>query len=108
GSASVYGALIGAFVMQIGPNQSTEFQQYALVFYGVLLVACGVLFRGGLSTLGTRLLARLDRAAGVRPAPRVRDPDPDGAAGDALDEITGAELTVDAVSKRFGGNQALS
>ncbi|WP_182358863.1 branched-chain amino acid ABC transporter ATP-binding protein/permease [Tomitella gaofuii] len=106
GSASVYGALIGALVMQIGPNQSTEFQQYALVFYGVLLVACGVLFRGGLATLGARLLARLDKAAGVAPAPRVWHPD-SAAEGTALDPTPGAELVVDGVSKRFGGNQAL-
>lgn len=109
GSASVYGAVIGALVMQIGPNQSTEFQQYALVFYGALLVLCGVLFRGGLATLFSRLIARIDAAAGVRPAPWVwrREPDVSAGEGPELENVDGAELAVDGVTKRFGGNRAL-
>ncbi|MDN5757532.1 MAG: branched-chain amino acid ABC transporter substrate-binding protein, partial [Tomitella sp.] len=107
GSASVYGAVVGAFVMQIGPNQSTDFQQYALVFYGALLILCGVLFRGGLAHLGDRLVARLDRAAGVPAAPAAWHPDP-GDAGPPVGVVRGEELKIDGVSKRFGGNQALS
>lgn len=38
GSASVYGALIGAAIMQFGPLKSTDFEKYALVVYGAFLV----------------------------------------------------------------------
>lgn len=106
GSSSVYGAVIGAFVMQIGPNQSTEFEEYALVFYGALLVVCGVLFRGGLSTLGKRIIDRMDRAAGVRPARATWCPE-SPARGPLIEEVHGAELRVGQVSKSFGGNRAL-
>lgn len=108
GSASVYGALIGAFVMQIGPNQSTEFQEYALVFYGALLIVCGVLFRGGLAGLASRLVARLDAAAGVRAAaPSSTAGEGDDGAAPELPQVAGAGLVVEGVAKRFGGNQAL-
>ncbi len=34
GSASIYGAIVGAAILQFGVNQSTAFQQYGLLFTG--------------------------------------------------------------------------
>ncbi|WP_084516837.1 branched-chain amino acid ABC transporter ATP-binding protein/permease [Microtetraspora niveoalba] len=99
GSASVYGALLGAAIMQFGPNQASEFQEYALVFTGVFLIAGGVLLKGGLAGLCRRLVSRLDRAAGVTTAARNVSAD--------VPDIAGATLAIDGVSKTFGGNQAL-
>ncbi|GAA4545117.1 branched-chain amino acid ABC transporter ATP-binding protein/permease [Pseudonocardia xishanensis] len=105
GTASVYGALVGAAVMQFGPNQSSAFQEYALVFYGVFLVVGGVLLSGGLSGLARRAAARLDRSADIRPAPVPRGdgPSPDG----ELSGLAGASLEVVGLEKSFGGNRAL-
>jgi branched-chain amino acid transport system permease protein len=103
GSASVYGAAIGAAIMQFGPNESTAFRQYSLIFYGVFLVAGGVLLRGGIARLARDLVQRLDRAVHVAatPAPGVRPPPAD------MTPLAGAELAVRGASKYFGGNQAL-
>lgn len=102
GSASVYGALFGAAIMQFGPNQATNFQEYALVATGIFLILGGVLLKGGVSRLGNLLVARLDRIAGLtgrRAAPAETTDMP---------PIPGTPLAVDTVSKSFGGNQALS
>ncbi|WP_219418189.1 branched-chain amino acid ABC transporter ATP-binding protein/permease [Pseudonocardia nigra] len=103
GSTSVYGAAVGAAIMQLGPNQSTEFQQYALVFHGAFLVLGGVLLSGGLAKLFRGLVARLDRAAGLT-GPPPTDP---GAREVDLPALRGATLAASGVSKSFGGNQAL-
>ncbi len=102
GSASVYGALVGAAIMQFGPNQSSDFQQYALVFTGLFLVVGGALLTGGLSGVGRALVARLDRAARLDDADSTTE-----RAVPEVPEIKGATLAVRNVSKAFGGNQAL-
>ncbi|GAA4485494.1 branched-chain amino acid ABC transporter ATP-binding protein/permease [Rhodococcus olei] len=104
GAASVYGAAVGAAIMQLGPNQSADFQEYALVFYGGFLIVGGVLLSGGLAKLAKAGLARLDRAAGLTGA---REAEPD-APRQAVDPMAGQPLVVDGISKAFGGNQALS
>ncbi|TVT61326.1 ATP-binding cassette domain-containing protein [Amycolatopsis rhizosphaerae] len=101
GSASVYGAAVGAAIIQLGPNQSSAFQQYALVFYGAFLIAGGVLLGGGFAQLFRRLVARLDRAAGLDTQPTASAVAPD------IPALHGAELAVSGVAKAFGGNQAL-
>ncbi|MFC0454194.1 ABC transporter permease subunit [Rhodococcus jostii] len=105
GATSVYGAVIGAAIMQLGPNQSSEFQQYALVFYGGFLIVGGVLLSGGLAKVAKQVTARLDRKAGLtgRGAP-VRGTD---TARPATAPMSGQTLVVDGISKAFGGNQAL-
>ena len=102
GSASVYGALVGAAIMQFGPSQSNAFQQYSLIFYGAFLVAGGVLLRGGIARLARDAVRRLDRAAKVTAGPA---PAPAGAG--PLEPMAGAVLSIRGVSKFFGGNRAL-
>ncbi|MBC2639829.1 MULTISPECIES: ABC transporter permease subunit [unclassified Rhodococcus (in: high G+C Gram-positive bacteria)] len=102
GATSVYGAVVGAAIMQLGPNQSSEFQQYALVFYGGFLIVGGVLLSGGLAKAAKQVTARLDRKAGLtaRGAPGHTD-------RSAMEPMWGQALVVDGISKAFGGNQAL-
>ncbi len=103
GSASVYGALIGAAVLQFGMNQATNFQQYGLIITGAFLLFGGVLFTGGIAGLGRKLMNRLDNAAKARVG-HVEEP-----AGMAVVEpLGGKTLRVDNVSKSFGGNKALT
>ncbi|MCZ4554884.1 branched-chain amino acid ABC transporter ATP-binding protein/permease [Rhodococcus maanshanensis] len=106
GAASVYGALIGAAIIQFGPNQASDFQEYALVFYGGFLIVGGVLLSGGLAKFGKAAMARLDRAAGLA-GTRTPDPAADGPRP-AMDLMEGRILVVDGISKAFGGNQALN
>ena len=65
GAASVYGAVVGAAIMQLGPNQSTAFQEYSLIFYGGFLIIGGVLLSGGLTKVGRAIVSKLDRKAGL-------------------------------------------
>ena len=105
GATSVYGAAVGAAIMQLGPNQSSEFQQYALVFYGGFLILGGVLLSGGLAKVAKQATARLDRAAGLTGrGTRARPGDTDRP---AMEPMSGRALVVDGISKAFGGNQAL-
>lgn len=105
GSASVYGAVIGAAIMQFGPNQSTAFQEYSLLFYGGFLILGGVLLSGGLTKVFRALATKLDRKSGIgameRPEPRDPNEIP------VVAPISGSTLVVDGISKAFGGNQAL-
>ncbi|MGW1003037.1 branched-chain amino acid ABC transporter ATP-binding protein/permease [Streptomyces sp. NPDC002520] len=100
GSASVYGALIGAFVLQFGLNQSGEYERYSLLVTGGFLLVGGVLLTGGLSGLARSAWAKV-----LARAPR-EEPRPDSDA--EMLPLTGAPLHVRGVSKAFGGNQALA
>lgn len=106
GAASVYGALIGAAIMQFGPNQASDFQQYALVFYGGFLIVGGVLLSGGLGKLAKAGLSKLDRAAGLSGA-RAAEREAN-ALLPQMDPMEGQPLAIEGISKAFGGNQALS
>lgn len=101
GSASVYGAVIGAAILQFGVSQSSDFQQYSLLFIGALLVVGGVFLTGGLAGVVKSLIAKLDTRADATVStsePIVND--------DAYD-FPGGTLKVSNVSKSFGGNSAL-
>jgi len=100
GSASVYGAVVGAGLLQFGLNQSSDYVQYSLVVTGAFLVICGVLLPGGIASLARaawrRIVGPVDVAA-KRPVPQV----------DAVARFAGKPLRVEGISKSFGGNQAL-
>lgn len=102
GATSVYGAIVGAVIMQLGPSVSTSFQQNALIFYGILLIVGGVLLANGLSGLVTTtwqryVLKGVSTDRGARKDSRENH----------LAPIAGATLSVNGVSKSFGGNAAL-
>lgn len=103
GSASIYGALIGAAVLQFGMNQSTNFSQFGLIISGAFLLIGGVAFTGGLSGLLRSLVRKADTAAKVKTGVQ-----PVEAAPAVIEKLDGALLRTEGVSKAFGGNQALS
>lgn len=102
GPTSVYGAVVGAAILQLGPLRVTSFQQYSDAVDGAFLVLFGVLLSGGLSGICRGWLARLrpgrkEVVAGAVPGRRSLHA-----------ALAGATLEVDSVAKRFGGNAALS
>ena len=101
GSASVYGAVVGAALLQIGPLESTGFQEYALVVYGLMLLIGGVVLAKGIAGITQGLIKRGERRWFPRPKPA-------GYEGSLLTHVDGVRLTVEGVSKAFGGLQALS
>jgi branched-chain amino acid transport system permease protein len=102
GARSVYGAVLGAALLQLGPRQLTVFDEYAEVAYGVLLVLGGVFLSMGIAGVGRRLLGSLlTRARGDDPTD-VTEPEPAD-----IPRLQGQELTVESVTVRFGGFTAL-
>lgn len=107
GSQSVYGALFGAAVLEIGAVRIQSFQQYSLIVYGVFLVLAGVVFSEGavgLIRLGSRRLPD-----DLRPLVNPRGLRPPVAAGAfaGIPHLDGMHLRVDNVTKAFGGMKAL-
>lgn len=103
GSASIYGAFIGAFLLQIGPMQTAGFAQYALVAYGAFLLLGGVFLPGGAAGLARQVLGFAKS--------RLTDPEPTrrtAAAEATIDPIQGKALEVEGVVKEFGGVKAVS
>ncbi|MEU0465311.1 ATP-binding cassette domain-containing protein [Amycolatopsis sp. NPDC006131] len=102
GSRSVYGALVGAAIMQLGPLQSSTFGEYAFVAYGIFLIVAGVLFQRGITGLVRRGAER------IRARRRTgRDEEAHAPGEVVLPPMRGRALVVDGVDKRFGGNQVL-
>ncbi|GIH06691.1 branched-chain amino acid ABC transporter permease [Rhizocola hellebori] len=104
GSVSIYGAIFGAGIVQFNNDQSSEFAQYSLIFFGAFLLIGGVLLRGGVAGVMRNAVRRLDRAAGIGAAV-VPAQATDSAT--AMRPISGGMLEVGKLSKAFGGNQAL-
>lgn len=101
GSTSVYGALFGAAVLQLGPLRFTSFQRYSDIVYGAFLVLFGVVLSQGASGVATRLLRRWGRRGSPPPAAKpIRQPIEARLPGDVLE--------VQGVSKRFGGLTVLA
>lgn len=112
GRESVLGAIVGSTIVVVGPTESTAFQQYALVSYGVLLLVGTVFLLGGygkrlwvlvrssslLRRLGIPEQAPVVEAALVREAKQTEQ----------RSWIAGELLKVDDVSRAFGGVAALS
>ena len=129
GSESLYGAVVGATLLQLGPFGLNSFQQYSVLVYGVFLVIVAIALRSGLSGIGTALCRKAARW--IRPPLDVGSsgPGPDIAAGSSplivATEQAEAEvdrstpeasappvpaerpLVVDGVSMAFGGVRAL-
>jgi branched-chain amino acid transport system permease protein len=104
GSTSVYGALAGAVVLQLGPLRVSSFQQYTDAVDGAFLILFGVLLSDGLAGIGSRLVARWMRRGDAAPGEPAARPGRQRLAA----ALSGAALEIDSVSKRFGGIAALS
>ncbi|MBB6407196.1 ABC transporter permease subunit [Arthrobacter sp. AZCC_0090] len=103
GSASIYGALIGAAIMVIGPLSTVGLQEYSLIFFGGLLLIAGLFFTGGLTSVANKfILAKFvdHRALAPDVEEVLRNPS-------ALEHIDGKDMIASAITMDFGGNRAL-
>ena len=104
GSRSIYGAIVGAAIMQLGPNSFSSLGNYALVVYGAFLIVMAVVLPGGGAGLARAGAGRLRRRLGAD-APRSGL---ELVAAEPLPALPGQTLVIDHVSKSFGGNKALT
>jgi branched-chain amino acid transport system permease protein len=134
GVESVYGVFIAAGALQLGPESSLSFAQYAPVVYGAFLLVAAIVFRNGIGGLCKSIALRL--AGYLRGAPEnpeaatagslsahLTDDDQKQLAalvteqqtlaiskdpvGHRLPALEGRELVVSDVAKHFGGLKAL-
>jgi branched-chain amino acid transport system permease protein len=101
GLETVYGAVFGAAILTIIPDNIASFNQYADIVYGAFLVLGGALLANDKVRLGVAQLKR--RALDWRLPPNPGGPSTEI----AMTSIPGASLTVQEVSKSFGGVSAL-
>lgn len=102
GSMSIYGAVIGAAILVLGPLRASGTQQFSLLLFGVLLLVGGLFFGGGIAGF----LKKAQRRFLIKPEVL-----PDAAAAtvteDTIQRLKGGGLVVDSLSMEFGGNVAL-
>ncbi len=101
GSESVYGAILGAALLEFVPLALTSFQRYSLVTYGVFLIAGGVILSGGIAGLSTSFIRRIARHYSITTT--TSHPEPVSGIQHAL----GGTLEIRGVGKVFGGVAAL-
>jgi branched-chain amino acid transport system permease protein len=99
GKTSVYGALIGSAVLELGPLRAGAFQNYAFVIYGAFLLIGGIVLPGGVIGVVKLIVRKL--------APPRREPVSDGDGPDPDLALAGKVLRVEDVRKSFGGAVAL-
>lgn len=106
GVRTIYGAILGATLIQLGPMSSTAFQDYAILAFGLFLLIGGVLLPNGLAPLcakGIKRALSMIRAVDVSAArASTEDCETRG-----FPQIAGIRLEVTGISKAFGGNRAL-
>jgi branched-chain amino acid transport system permease protein len=101
GSDSIYGPIIGAVLVVLGPSQIEALEEYSLAVYGAFLLLIAVLFRQGVAGLARRFTSRLfSRGETV--------PDSADTGGAGLPDLAGACLEVEGVVRHFGGVAALN
>jgi ABC-type branched-subunit amino acid transport system ATPase component/ABC-type branched-subunit amino acid transport system permease subunit len=108
GMTSIYGALIGATLLQLGPLRSAGLQQYALIGYGGFLVIGGLFFGAGIAGLATRLAGVVhsilrSRSSTAEVTPKRGEPERNV----SFPKLPGQRLVVSSLSKRFGGATAV-
>lgn len=103
GKDTIYGPVLGAAILQLGPLRVSSFQQYSLLAYGAFLVLGGLFLSGGLLGAWRRLRARIwpGRKTGTTVTAKT------AASHEPLGELPGVELRCEDVSMAFGGNVAL-
>jgi branched-chain amino acid transport system permease protein len=102
GAQSVYGSIVGATLLQLGPLRSTAFQKYSLVAYGAFLIFGGVFFSGGFAGVAGSLLRRF----GFQTEAPVSALTKEGEQPD-LGTYEGLPLIVSGITKKFGGVSAV-
>ncbi|MGA7416965.1 MAG: ATP-binding cassette domain-containing protein [Acidimicrobiales bacterium] len=118
GSQSVYGAIFGAAVLQLGPERIASFQNYSLIVYGAFLVVAGLVFSEGVAGLVRSGLSQVRRRGwlpGAAPTGAVGPPvladTPVRSSGDeaipVIGPLAGKVLTVTNLRKDFGGVAAV-
>ncbi len=93
GSESLYGAVVGATLLQLGPFGLNSFQQYSVLIYGAFLVFVAIVLRSGLSGIGTTLCRRAARW--IRPALSGATPPPPPATLPSPATATASGLVLD-------------
>lgn len=106
GATSIYGAFVGAFLLQYGQQSLTAFAEWELVIYGAFLLVAALVFRNGLTGAFRSLFGSMVRR-GWLPKPMVIRHQLVAEVELGLDPIDGQVLTCSKISKNFGGNQAL-
>lgn len=101
GLQTVYGAILGAALLQLGPTGSTAFQDYATVAFGAFLLIGGVFLPRGITPLITRLVKR------ILPAGRPSGTSTDARTVVEFAPVAGGTLRAQGITKFFGGNRAL-
>lgn len=102
GANSIYGAVLGAAILVVGPLQLSNFAQYSLVLFGLLLVLGGLFFKAGIAGLLRRLIRdRLVADDLMADVQAVMD------RPEQVSELPGETLHAAGIKKSFGGNAAL-
>lgn len=101
GTRTIYGALLGAALLTMGPMSSGAFEEYSTVAFGVFLLVGAVFLPNGITPYLTRFVRW------VVPFDLTPKSAPIEAHGDFA-PIQGGRLETKDVVKAFGGNRALS
>ncbi|HIW69311.1 MAG TPA: ATP-binding cassette domain-containing protein [Candidatus Dietzia intestinipullorum] len=102
GGTSIYGALLGAVVLHFTEDALTDFNQYQLIIYGLLLVILAMALPDGVVGVLRRWLSKFLPAPG-----RLVNDDTPTAEALNLESIAGTPIVVDGLDKSFGGNHAV-
>jgi branched-chain amino acid transport system permease protein len=120
GSDSVYGAVVGAAILQLVALRSTGFVQYSLIVYGAFLLVGGLAFRSGIAGTARQLLQwggrRWESRSQASETEVESQPGSKRVAAEATDRVppewlarsdSSRLLETVAVEKYFGGVHAL-
>lgn len=123
GTESIYAVVFAAAILQLGPQQSASFQQYAPIFYGAFLVVAAVAFRKGIGGWAKALVRRTDRWLGGSEGHVLRIDEADQPAdartrptterhrtqvlSETLGAFPGGQVEAREITKSFGGAMAL-
>jgi len=100
GMHTIYGAILGAALMTVGPMSSSAFEEYSTVAFGAFLLIGGVFLPKGITPLLTSALLWMIPF-------RFRDDAPLDAARGDFAPVEGGHLEVEGVVKTFGGVTAV-
>lgn len=100
GMHTVYGAILGAALLTLGPMSSSAFSDYSMVAFGAFLLIGGVILPKGITPLLTGLVLAV---LPWRPHRKVVE----SVASTDFEPVDGGRLEAEGIVKTFGGNRAL-